>query len=83
MRRKWVGCLAVLGLALGLAAGLSYRARGAEAPFTGTWKVTCVVPGGVNAGTYTVTPYAGDSLGNYLNTNGGPIDPARATFSMS
>src|SRR4051812_35359335 len=49
MRRKWVGCVAALALALGVAAGLSYRARGAEAPFAGTWKVTAV------AGTQQVT----------------------------
>lgn len=49
-------------------------------PTDGTWRLTCTVPRTARVGTYVVTPYAQDALSNYTNTNGGVLDPTRATF---
>lgn len=48
----------------------------------GTWTVTCTVPDVVNAGTYEVWPYASDTLGNWVNINGGPTIDSQATFTI-
>ena len=49
----------------------------------GTWTYNCTIPSAVIAGTYTVTPYARDSLQNWTNTNCCTTSPARATFTIA
>ncbi len=48
----------------------------------GTWEMTCTVPASVRNGVYTATPFAGDIMGNWTNTNGGSEDDTRATFTI-
>jgi hypothetical protein len=49
----------------------------------GTWTMMCQVPPAANVGTYTVYPYGSDVVGNWFNTDGGPSDPTRATFTVT
>ena len=48
----------------------------------GIWTLTCTVPIIVNSGSYTVFPYARDTLGNWANTNGGPTTEVRGSFTV-
>ena len=48
----------------------------------GTWTRQCTVPASVIGGTYTITPFAADTLQNYTNTNCCSSSPARATFTV-
>ncbi|HSE09207.1 MAG TPA: Ig-like domain-containing protein, partial [Nocardioidaceae bacterium] len=48
----------------------------------GTWTNTCTVPSMTRLGSYTITPYARDTLNNYTNTNGGRTDSTRAHFEL-
>jgi hypothetical protein len=41
------------------------------------------VPQSANSGTYTIYPYGSDVVGNWFNSNGGPSDPTRATFTIT
>ena len=49
----------------------------------GIWSMTCMVPAQVLSGDYTITPYAEDIAGNWVNTNGGPPSATRATFTVT
>ena len=49
----------------------------------GTWSLQCTVPSVVASGSYTVTPYAEDVLGQWVNTNGGPPSDTRGSFTIS
>ena len=49
----------------------------------GVWSITCTVPDQVLNGSYTVTPYAQDELGQWVNSNGGPPDDTRGTFTVT
>jgi hypothetical protein len=49
----------------------------------GTWSFVCTVPFETVIGTYEITPYARDSLGNYTNTNGGTTSSTKTTFVLN
>ena len=49
----------------------------------GTWRKVCTVPETAHNGSYTVTPFARDSLGHYTNINNGDTSPVRATFDVT
>jgi hypothetical protein len=49
----------------------------------GTWTYNCTVPNAVIGGTYTVIPFATDSLRNSTNTNCCSSSPVRATFTVA
>ncbi|MCX6532602.1 MAG: Ig-like domain-containing protein [Actinobacteria bacterium] len=49
----------------------------------GTWTYNCTVPASVIGGTYTITPYASDSLQNWTNSNCCSSSTARATFTVA
>jgi hypothetical protein len=49
----------------------------------GIWSIQCTVPATVASGSYTVTPYAEDILGQWVNTNGGPPSDTRGSFTVS
>ena len=49
----------------------------------GTWTYNCTVPATVIGGTYTITPYASDSLQNWTNSNCCSSSTARATFTVA
>ena len=75
--------------------GFSFSVNGAQRDFcgqnisrtsgtdtNGTWTRQCTVPASVIGGTYTITPFAADTLQNYTNTNCCSSSPARATFTV-
>ena len=49
----------------------------------GVWTITCEVPDPVLNGSYTITPYAQDEFGQWVNSNGGPPDDTRGNFTIS
>lgn len=49
----------------------------------GTWSITCTVPSIIAATSYTVTPYLRDVLGQWVNTNGGPLTGTDAMLNSS
>ena len=49
----------------------------------GIWSIQCTVPAVVAAGSYTVTPYVEDVLGQWVNSNGGPLSATRGSFTVS
>ena len=51
--------------------------------YDGWWELSCVVPATARIGTYTVTPYAQDSVENWTNMNGGDESPLTTTFTVS
>lgn len=49
----------------------------------GTWSLQCTVPAVVASGSYIVTPYVEDVLGQWVNSNGGPPSDTRGSFTVS
>lgn len=48
----------------------------------GVWGIGCTVPSTVRNGTYEVSPYARDVMGNWTNMNSQNLIPLRATFAV-
>lgn len=49
----------------------------------GIWSLQCIVPAVVASGSYVVTPYVEDILGQWVNSNGGPPSPTQGSFTVS
>ena len=49
----------------------------------GIWSLQCTVPAIVASGSYIVTPYVEDILGQWVNTNGGPPSDTQGLFTIS
>ena len=60
-----------------------YASLSSGTPLDGTWSITCSVPAQVLSGDYTITPYAQDIAGNWINSNGGPPSSVRGTFTVT
>jgi hypothetical protein len=49
----------------------------------GIWSIQCTVPAIVASGSYVVTPYVEDILGQWVNSNGGPPSATQGSFTVS
>ena len=49
----------------------------------GIWSLQCTVPAIVASGSYVVTPYVEDILGQWVNSNGGPPSDTQGSFTVS
>jgi hypothetical protein len=61
----------------------SYATLASGTPTDGIWSITCTVPSVVVPGDYIVTPYVEDMVGDWVNSNGGPLSPTRGYFSVA
>ena len=61
----------------------SYASLSSGTTLDGIWSMTCTVPAQVLSGDYTITPYAEDIAGDWVNNNGGPPSATRGTFTVT